>query len=70
MGRLCKRDESSDARASRSFCYSKEDYMNRVLKTLLTCSSGKSGILKWTPNAGTPNIVYYQVSCGESYFCV
>lgn len=56
-GRLCEwaQDPNHPADAFESF--------GGYQRTLtLDCQEGQPGILQWTPDANTPDLVYYQVS--------
>ena len=57
-GRLCswKEDPSQRADSHGSF-----GSYQRTLN--LACDEGQPGILQWTPDADTPDTVYYQVGC-------
>ena len=61
VGRLCELDETPEALASRTSCQNLTDYQDRLIETS-RCSQGQPGQLTWTPDADTPNLVYYQVS--------
>ena len=56
FGRLCEwaEDPNQIANSFESF-----GAYQRSLK--LQCDEGQPGILQWTPDANTPNTVYYQV---------
>ena len=61
MGRLCLLNESQEARNIRETCGTFDEYMSEVVSQEPPCASGTSGIVTWTPDETTPNLVYYQV---------
>ena len=61
VGRLCELSESQEARTIREACGSFTSYEAALMETGLTCASGEAGVLTWTPDENTPDVVYYQV---------
>ena len=57
-GRLCMLTESDESISIRERCRSLQMYSNSLYTT---CRAGSAGTLQWTPNADTPDTVYYQV---------
>ncbi|XP_053202409.1 protein Skeletor, isoforms B/C-like [Panonychus citri] len=57
-GRLCLWDypNSMDARKSDNF----HTFIQFRNKLNYTCETGSGGLLQWTPNSSTPDVVYYQ----------
>ena len=62
VGHYCEFEESAAARTSRETCGSLSDYLGELSTAGPMCESGEPGILTWTPDEDTPNVVYYQVS--------
>ena len=61
-GRLCMLTESDESISIRERCRSLQMYTDSLSTT---CRAGSPGTLQWTPNADTPDTVYYQV--GRDY---
>ncbi|XP_064399010.1 mucin-2-like isoform X2 [Halichondria panicea] len=56
-GRLCACTEGAEAARVRESCGSRQDYEESLE---CSCRDGEPAILIWTPDADTPDIVYYQ----------
>ncbi len=62
VGRFCELGETTAARATRETCGSLDDYLRDLATSEPICDSGEPGVLRWTPDENTPDLVYYQVS--------
>jgi hypothetical protein len=60
VGRLCEFPQSARAGEILDSCDSFENYLGEVTSGV-QCGDGSSGTLVWTPDANTPNTVFYQV---------
>ena len=60
VGRLCELVEGSGAVTSRTSCQPLNHYLG-LLEENSNCSQGEPGVVTWTPDQNTPDIVYYQV---------
>ena len=52
--------ETAASETSRESCSDLQTYID-TLETPASCNSGEPGILVWTPDENTPDLVYYQV---------
>ncbi len=60
VGDLCQLTESSSSQTTRESCSTLEAYIDTLI-TPDSCSTGQPGILIWSPDHNTPDLVYYQV---------
>ena len=60
VGDLCQYQETVASESTRESCSSLQDYIN-TFSIPDTCNTGQPGVLIWTPNEATPDLVYYQV---------
>ena len=65
VGRYCEYTESINASRIRERCDSLDDYLAAVTSGGEQCDAGIPGVLTWTPDDNTPDIVYYQVATYE-----
>ena len=68
VGRYCEYQESLVSEGLRDNCGAFGDYFSALN---LSCSTGESGVVIWTPDKTTPDTVYYQVCvCDRDGMCV
>ena len=58
-GRLCNAAETTTSIGIRERCGNLTAYQASLEST---CQAGQPGVLVWTPDENTPDLVYYQVS--------
>ncbi len=60
VGDLCQLKETLASESTRESCSSLQDYI-ATFSIPDTCNTGEPGVLIWSPNDTTPDLVYYQV---------
>ena len=60
MGKQCQLLETAFSTYLRESCSDLDMYINS-LEYSESCSTGTPGVLIWTPDNDTPDLVYYQV---------
>ena len=56
---MCELRETVGARNIRERCESLTGYLDQL--SLPECAEGEPGVITWTPDDSTPDLVYYQV---------
>ncbi len=62
VGRLCQTKETTASFRILERCGSFNEFKTSLSKT---CQNGQPGVLRWTPDKSTPDLVYYQVRKGK-----